>query len=89
MFKTLWDRHTASHLETQRALNAELSLIVQQVEQFLDRIANTDVSSIVATHERRIRDLEERKIIVTERTANCGRALPDSTAHLKLRSTSY
>ena len=92
MFKTLWNRCLASQLESKRTLDAERSTIERQVEQFLDRIADTDVPSIVATYEKRIRDLEERKIVLAERIANCGRALPrcpTSMTHLKLRSTSY
>ena len=64
-------------------MEAERSKIERQVEQFLDRIADTDVPSIVATYEKRIRDLEERKIVLAERIANCGRALPDFDNTLK------
>jgi predicted metal-dependent hydrolase len=59
MFKTLWNRRLASQTQTKRSLDAERSTIKRQVEQFLDRIADTDVPSIVATYEKRIRDLEE------------------------------
>ena len=59
-----------------------------QVEQFLDRIADTDVPSIVAAYEKRIRDFEERRIVLAERIANCGRALPHFDDALKTRSTS-
>ena len=83
MFKTLWSRRLASQTESKRALEAERSKIERQVEQFLDRIADTDVPSIVATYEKRIRDLEERKIVLAERIANCGRALPDFDEALK------
>jgi site-specific DNA recombinase len=83
MFKTLWSRRLASQIESKRTLEAERSVIERQVEQFLDRIADTDVPSIVATYEKRIRDLEERKIVLAERIANCGRALPDFDDALK------
>lgn len=39
-----------------------------------NRIADTDVPSIVTAYEKRIRDLEERRIVLAERIANCGRA---------------
>lgn len=45
--------------------------------------SHTDVPSIVAAYEKRIRDLEERKIVLAERIANCGRALPDFDSALK------
>lgn len=74
MFKTLWSRSLTSQVESKRTLEAERSAIERQVEQFLDRIADTDVPSIIATYEKRIRDLEERKIVLAERIANCDRA---------------
>jgi site-specific DNA recombinase len=77
MFKTLWDERIASTNETRRTLEAKLSTLEQQVEQFLDRIAETDMPSIIAAYEKRIRALEERKLLVSERIANCGRPLPD------------
>lgn len=83
MFKTLWNRRLASQVESKRTLEAERSAIEQQVEQFLERIAATDVPSIVTAYEKRIRDLEERKIVLAEGIANCGRALPDFDDALK------
>ena len=83
MFKTLWDHRLASQVETGRALDAELSTIERQIEQFLDRIADTDVPSIIAAYEKRIRDLEERKIVLAERLANCGRPLRDFDESLR------
>ncbi len=83
MFKTLWNRRLASQAETQRTLDTERATVERQVEQFLDRIADTEVPSIIATYEKRIRDLEERKIVLAERIAHCGRALPDFDHALK------
>jgi len=83
MFKTLWSRRLTFQIESKRTLEAERSAIERQVEQFLDRIADTDVPSIVATYEKRIRVLGERKIVLAERIANCGRALPDFDDALK------
>ena len=83
MFKMLWSRRLTAQAETRRTLETEHSTIEHQVEQFLDRIADTDVPSIVAAYEKRIRDLEERKIVLAERIANCGRALPDFDDALK------
>lgn len=48
-----------------------------------DFIADTDVPSILGACEKRIRDLEERKIVLAERIANYVRALPDFDDALK------
>jgi len=83
MFKTLWDRRLAAGHEAKRALEADLSTIERQVDQFLNRIADTDTPSVIAAYENRIRALEERKLVVSERIANCGRPLPDFDEALK------
>src|SRR5690606_23517751 len=56
-----------------RTLKAQLAKTEQQVEQFLDRIVEADTASIVTAYERRIRKLEEQKIVIKEKIANCGR----------------
>jgi site-specific DNA recombinase len=67
MFKDLWN-HRLAAAETQgQSLRTELAKIDRQVEQFLDRIADTDVPSVVSAYETRIRKLEEQKIVVSER----------------------
>jgi site-specific DNA recombinase len=49
--------------------------IEHDVEQFLDRIAHATVPSVTAPYENRIWQLEERRIELSEKTANCGRPL--------------
>ncbi len=75
MFKELWDHRLASGEENRRVLTTELSTIERQVEQFLDRIADAATPSVIAAYEKRIRKLEERKLNITEKIANCGRPL--------------
>jgi hypothetical protein len=75
MFKTLWDARLASGAAQTRSLKSELAKIEREVEQFLDRIAETEVSSVITAYENRIRKLEARKLEVAERIANCGRPL--------------
>ena len=87
MFKTLWDRRVNSQAQVKRALDTELAKIGRQVDQFLDRIADTDVPSIVAAYEKRIHALEEQKIVLSERIANCAVRSATSTKHFELPST--
>jgi hypothetical protein len=54
---------------------ASLAKIEHDVEQFLDRIAHATVPSVIATYESRIQQLEERRIELSEKIANCGRPL--------------
>ena len=73
MFKDLWDHRLATGATRAKALKTELAKVTEQVEQFLDRIADTTVPSVVAAYEKRIKSLEDRKIVLAENIAHCGR----------------
>jgi len=69
------DARLASGAAQTHSLKSELVKIEREVEQFLDRIADTEVPSIISAYEHRIRKLEARKLEVAEKIANCGRPL--------------
>ena len=75
MFDDLWNHRLAAAEAHARSLRTELAKIDRQVEQFLDRIADTDVQSVASAYEARIKKLEEQKIVVSERIAKCGRPM--------------
>jgi site-specific DNA recombinase len=68
MFRDLWDHRLATGAERTKALKAELGKVSQQVEQFLDRIADATVPSVISAYEARIKALEERKIVSVQPT---------------------
>ena len=47
----------------------------KQVGQFLDRIAYTDTPSVINAYEKRIRQLEEKKIVINENIAKSWKPL--------------
>ena len=73
MFKALWDHSLSTGEARARTLKAELVKVERQVEQFLDRIADADIPSVIAAYEARIRKLEEQRIVLTENIAKKGR----------------
>lgn len=75
MFKKLWDHKAATADIRTRSLHDELAKIEKQVEGFLDRIADTQTPSVITAYEKRIRKLEEDKIVVSEKIAQGGRPL--------------
>lgn len=75
MFKKLWDHRLASGETRTRSLKIELAKIEAQVEQFLDRIADANVPSVVTAYENRIQKLEDQKIVLAEKIASSGRPL--------------
>ena len=75
MFEDLWNHRLATAEARGGGLESELTKIERDVEQFLDRIAQAQLPSVIAAYENRIRQLEERKIELNEKIANCGRPL--------------
>ena len=73
MLQDLWDHRLASGAERVKALKAELGKVNGQVEQFLDRIGDATVPSVIAAYETRIKALEDRKIVLAEKIAATGR----------------
>ncbi|WP_429646588.1 recombinase family protein [Skermanella aerolata] len=73
MFADLWDRRLAQAEVQSKAFGAQLIKIERQVSQFLERILDASVPSVIAAYEDRVRKLEEEKLIINERMANAGR----------------
>lgn len=63
----------ATGAERVKGLKAELGKVNSQVEQFLDRIADATVPSVIAAYGTRIKTLEYRKIVLAENIAKTGR----------------
>ena len=77
MFRELWNDRMSSNKEDAIVLKQELSKIDVRVEQFLDRIVETDNSRVITAYEQKIDRLESQKIILQEKIQNCGRPLAD------------
>ena len=75
MFKDLWESRLASGEARARTLKTELEKTGKQIEQFLDRIADTNIPSVISTYEKRILNLEEQKILISEKIENSGQPI--------------
>lgn len=80
MFEDLWDHRQESGIRRSRHLKAEQARVDQQIAKLLDRIVETDTSSVISSYENRIRKLEEQKILLGEQIAKCGRPVRDHDA---------
>ena len=73
MFSELWD-HKISQAKAQSvALKRELQKVEADISQFLDRILKTDVPSVIGAYEQKIKQLEEKRLLVKERLASDSR----------------
>ena len=75
MFQDLWEDRQRMTQEDGASLNTELRRLERKVDQYLDRIIETDQSSVITAYENQIRKLEEQKIALAEKVKNCGRPL--------------
>ena len=75
MFEDLWgDRQERAKADSGVILS-EVKAIEHKVEQFLNRIVETDNATLVTTYEQQVRKLEEKKIELSEKVQKCGRPL--------------
>ena len=77
MFKDIWDHRREQHLGSQKSLEKELRSIEVKVDQFLDQIVETNMPQIRSAYEKKISDLETKKLVVQEKMSKCGTMLPD------------
>lgn len=73
MFKELWDHRLKHRAALAQSVKREVNKIEKQIEQFLDRIVNTDTPSVITAYESRIAKLEQEKLLMTENLASCGK----------------
>lgn len=77
MLKDLWDHRAATLAAQAKALRGRLVEIEAKVAQYLDRVLDASVPSVVAAIEGRISKLEEEKLSVKDLMSNS--AIPASS----------
>lgn len=75
MFKAVWDCRMHTQKEHKQAIQREIKKIEQNIEQFLDRIADAESATVMSAYEKRIQKLEKEKITMQEKLAMCGRPI--------------
>ena len=75
MFADLWQDRLERANADSGVLQNEMKAIEYKVEQFLNRIVETDSSTLITTYEKQVRKLEEKKIELSEKIQKCGRPL--------------
>ncbi len=73
MFEDLWNRRLAQAEAQAKALSGQLVKIDRQVSQFLERILDASVPSVIGAYEERVRKLEADKLLIREKMATAGR----------------
>ena len=75
MFKDLWEDRKRLVEQEAKSMKAELHKIDHKVDQLMERIVETDTATVVAAYEKKLRNLEEEKVLFREKIEKCGRPL--------------
>jgi len=71
MFKDAWDQRASQSGARKRALQAESDKLDGAVDQLLNSITQVRSATVLASFEKKIEQLENEKIVIAERLANC------------------
>lgn len=77
MFRDIWVALEAREVGKGEALEGEMRLLDKKIDQALDRVLDAESPRVIAAFEKRIHEMETRKIILEERIASCGRPVRD------------
>jgi site-specific DNA recombinase len=75
MLREFWTAKVHARTSQAKSAQSDLQAIEKKVEQLLDRIVDAGSSAVVSAYEKRIRDLEAQKALLSERIAACGRPM--------------
>jgi DNA invertase Pin-like site-specific DNA recombinase len=74
MFKDAWDQRVAQGKAAQAHLRDLLSDLAKQTDRMLARIVESDNPAVVAAYEKKIADLENKKLILSEQLETEGKS---------------
>ncbi|MCB4859948.1 recombinase family protein [Sphingobium sp. PNB] len=72
LFRKRWDEAEAKVKETRAAMKLEITEIEKKVAHFLDRIVESDSATVIGAYERKVDELERKKLVMIEKTSRCG-----------------
>ncbi len=73
IFRDLWDAKAAQAREQVVQLRKEIAETGRKVDQLLERIVDTTSASVVSAYERKIKDLEIHKAMLSDKAARTGK----------------
>ncbi len=72
LFRKRWDEAQMKVRDIRVSLNLEIAAIEKKVAQFLDRIVESDSATVISAYERKVDELERKKLVMLEKTSRCG-----------------
>jgi site-specific DNA recombinase len=75
IFTDIWNEKRNTAKQKAEHIRRDIIQIERKTEQFFDRITDTDSETLIMAYEKKIRKLEEEKIMLDEKIAKRGRPL--------------
>lgn len=75
IFTDLWNAKRDNARQEADTIRRNLLQVERKAEQFFERIVEADNPILITAYEKKIRQLEEEKIVLDEKIAQCGRPL--------------
>lgn len=80
LLRTGWEEVGNKAKELRSALKLEISAAEKKIASLVDRVMESQSQTVISRYESEIEKLEREKLVLAERTAKCGTALPDYDA---------
>ncbi len=75
MIEELWEEREKMADEDKQSIKTEVRSLERTIDQYMDRIVETDERTVINAYENQIRRLEEQKTLSHEGVKICGRQL--------------
>ena len=72
LFRNLWDREIQDKQARMQHFKSQIATIEQKTDQLLDHIVEADTPSVIAAYEKKIKSLEEEKLLLSEKMQSEG-----------------
>lgn len=77
LFRKRWNEAVGKSKELRAAIKLEVVSADKKIALLVDRVMASNSSTIISRYEEEIEKLEREKLVLAEKTARCGTALPD------------
>lgn len=75
MFRDIWNDRLESSEEEKRSMQRQLSQMDRKSTLLLDKLIDTNNSTVITAYENKLREMEEQKTFLTEKISKCGQPL--------------
>ncbi|GAD50984.1 putative recombinase [Caenibius tardaugens NBRC 16725] len=76
VFRKRWDEGGRKTKERRAAIKLEMAAAEKAISQLVERVMASQSQTVISRYEEEIEKLERKKLVLTEKTAKCGTALP-------------